>query len=275
MDLHINEKELLAVLFSLKSLLRNVTGKVIKVLSDNAVTVSYINSMGGKMQICYNIARDIWEWAISHDNSLVSAHILGKLNIPADALSRSLTVNTEWSLDSKVFEKIAQTFPGLEIDLFACRMNFKIENYVSWLPDPGAKFCNAFTLDWKPLFSYAFPPFSLIGKVLKKVQEDQAKMVIVVPDWPTSPWYSRFFEMSIDTPLYFPGRTTLLTNQLEGDKIRSGLLVSCIQALNNRKRSQTSFMTLGDLEQDPNTSPIFHGGKDFVAKETLTPLRHL
>ena len=51
---------------------------------------------------------------------LISAqHIPGKVNIQADALSREISSNLEWSLNGEVFQDvISQTFIP-EIDLFA------------------------------------------------------------------------------------------------------------------------------------------------------------
>lgn len=274
-SLHINEKELLAVLFSLQSLLTQTRNQVIKVLSDNAVTVSYINNMGGRIQRCYDIARQIWEWAIARDNWIISSHIPGKKNTQADALSRALTVNTEWSLHSQIFDAILNRYPRLEIDLFASRLNFKLNKYVSWLPDPGATFCDAFSIHWGPFFAYAFPPFALIGKVLKKVQEDGATMVIVVPDWPTSPWYSRLLEMSIETPFFIPGTRPRLTNPMQGDRLRAGLIVSCIRASNNHPRLRTLSTNHGAVQPDSSTTHTFANGAFFVKNGVWTPFRRL
>ena len=47
------------------------------------------------MQGCYDVTREIGEWAVMTNNWLVATHISGKLNNLADKLSRSLTVNTE------------------------------------------------------------------------------------------------------------------------------------------------------------------------------------
>lgn len=44
---HINEKELLAVLFGLKTLVHNLENCTLRVLSDNMTTVNYVNKMGG------------------------------------------------------------------------------------------------------------------------------------------------------------------------------------------------------------------------------------
>jgi hypothetical protein len=48
------------------------------------------------------------------------------------------------------------------IDLFASRLNFQIEPYISYQPDPYAIAVNVFSLSWAGYTFYAFPPFSII-----------------------------------------------------------------------------------------------------------------
>ena len=48
---------------------------------------------------------------------------------------------------------------------------------------------DAFTIPWTDIDFYCFPPFSCILRVIKKVIQDQARGILVLPDWPTQPWY--------------------------------------------------------------------------------------
>jgi len=45
------------------------------------------------------------------------------------------------------------------------------------------------TLDWSLIKGYAFPPFSLIAPVLKKVSQDKADVVLLAPVWQAQPWW--------------------------------------------------------------------------------------
>ena len=47
------------------------------------------------------------------------------------------------------------------------------------------------------------PPFSLVGRVLVKVNRDKTNAVIVVPDWSTQYCYPQLMQMSTHEPLYF------------------------------------------------------------------------
>ena len=190
-DSHINYLEMKAVLLGLKSLYNNTTGKHIRVQSDNTTTVSYISEVGGiKSVLCNDMAQTIWAWCIDSNIWLSACHIPGSQNTDADKQSRVFNVSTEWSLCTQVFEDIQKLWDKFDVDLFASRLNFKIPSYVSWRPDPRAMFVNALYMNWHNYSFYAFPPFSLIGTCLQKIQQDRATGVGIVPLWPTQPWFT-------------------------------------------------------------------------------------
>ena len=170
-----------AVLLGLKSLCNNTTGKHIRVQSDNTTTVSYINEVGGiKSVLCNDMAQTIWAWCIDSNIWLSACHIPGSQNTDADKQSRVFNVSTEWSLCTQVFEDIQKLWGKFDVDLFASSLNFKIPSYVSWRPDPNAMFVNALYMNWHNYSFYSFPPFSLIGTYLQKIQQDRATGVVIV-----------------------------------------------------------------------------------------------
>ena len=76
-----------------------------------------------------------------------------------------------------------------ETDLFASRLNHQFPRYVSYKPDPDAEAVNAFTMSRSDVTFCAFPPFCIILSVLQKIIRDRARGILVVPDWPSQPWY--------------------------------------------------------------------------------------
>ena len=225
---HINVKELLAILYSLQALFADRTNCTVKVLTDNSTAVSYVASMGGKMQQCHNVARRIWEWAIERQIWLIASFIPGKFNVEADKLSRLLNETTEWTLDSDLFNDIVHRYPDVTVDLFASHLNHQLSRYVSWLPDPNALHCDAFTLNWSAFVAYAFPPFNLIGRVLKKVELDRCELVIVVPEWSSQYWFSKLLQMLVDEPCYLPRSNRVLTNPINARATRiTARLLAC------------------------------------------------
>ena len=188
---HINYLELKAVLLGSKSLCSTIRNKHIRIQSDNAATVAYVNAMGVmKSTDCNNVAKQIWQWCRERVIWLSACHIPGSTNVDANAESRKINSSTEWSLHLDVFEDINKMWGPFQIDLFAFRLNFKVPSYVSWKLDPGAISVNAFFMRWKEYFFYAFPPFSVIAACLQKIEQDQATGVLLVPIWWTQPWFS-------------------------------------------------------------------------------------
>ena len=72
---------------------------------------------------------------------------------------------------------------------------------MSWHPEPEAMAVNAFSLTCNKCF-YRFPPFSLVGGVLAKVNRDKTEAVIVLPDWSTQYWYPQVMQMTTYEPLF-------------------------------------------------------------------------
>ena len=230
---HINYRELLAAWFGIQCFNSSRSGIHIKILSDNTTTVAYLNNMGGTKKKCNNITRQIWSWCHSRKNWISAAHLPGKKNLQADKESRSIHDNMEWSLHPEAFQQICKTFGKPDIDLFASRLNHKLEKYMSWKPDPNAIAVDAMSENWDHFFFYAFPPFNMIGKVLNKVEIEKCKGIVVVPHWPTQPWWPKFSLMCCAPPIVlsrFQGQ--LLTHQWrkEGELPKMTLMAGLISA---------------------------------------------
>lgn len=213
-ELHINVLELKAIELALKSFAKQVINKHVKVLSDNTTTVQYLRHMGGSGSAsCDEVAHRIWIWCKENGVWLTVAHIPGKLNSEADQKSRKFNDRTEWKLHEGTFSSICDHFGKPDVDLFASRLNYQLKPFISWHPDPEACAVDAFTVNWSKWFIYAFPPFSVIQRVLVKMARDQATGIVVLPLWPTAVWYPQFLRMLIQVPVLLPRGKSLL--QLE------------------------------------------------------------
>ena len=117
----------------------------------------------------------VMKWPYSFGSAAV-AEILGLVhatsqttNKVADSESRNFDGSTEWSLKMRVLENVNNKWEPFQIDLFVSRLNHKVPHYVSWKPDPGAKFVNAFHMNWANSYFYCFPPFGVIASWLQKI----------------------------------------------------------------------------------------------------------
>ena len=99
----------------------------------------------------------------------------------------------------------------VQTDLFASRINYQLEKCVSFKPDPGAIAIDAFSLDWANLTFYAFPPFSVIPMVLRKIQADKATGICVFPNWPTQAWFPKATAMLLQDPIELKPNKNLLS----------------------------------------------------------------
>ena len=210
---NINYLELRAAFLVIKTFVNEISNKHVKIMIDNTSAVSIINNMGTcKSDICNDIAVEIWEFCMENV-LLTAAHIPGIDNVVADKESRNFHIqNTEWKLDPTVLCGALKALNfDPDIDLFASRLNNQFKTYCSYRPDPGVAFVDAFSISWSDLCFYCFPPFSCILKVLKKVRQDRAVGVIVVPRWPTQTWYSILMTMLVLPPIILKPSPKLLT----------------------------------------------------------------
>lgn len=208
---HINTLELIAVYYGLQALLSDLHNCQILLRVDNTTAIAYINKFGGcRCPSNHYWARKIWQWAESHSIWLVATYIDSKSNFIADAASRAQIDLNDFSLDQNSFCKIKNIFGNPVIDIFASRLTAKCARYISWFPEPGAEAVDAFTLKWSEYF-YAFPPFSLISRVLKKIIHDNAIGILVVPNWKHQSWYPVFRRLCISNiTILSPGSFTLM-----------------------------------------------------------------
>ncbi|XP_077257548.1 uncharacterized protein LOC143894793 [Temnothorax americanus] len=178
---HINRLELKAALFAIKSFARDLRNCEILLRMDNTTAIAYVNKMGGVQHPnLHRIAKEIWQWCEVRNIWLVASYIKSEDNVEADQESRIKNIDTEWELADYAFRHAVKAFGDPKIDLFATRCNTKCEKFFAWENDPEALAVDAFTANWHSLgLFWAFPPFALILRVLKKITVDRATGIVV------------------------------------------------------------------------------------------------
>lgn len=208
----------------------------------------------------------------------------GPKNIQADKESRVLKESTEWSLSQWAFNAIQERWGMFDIDLFASRLNFKVPQYVSWRPDPRAQFSNAFLMNWKPHYVYAFPPFSLLATCLQKIEQDQSTGILIVPTWTTQPRFTLLLNLPTDNPLLLPQTDSFLflphSNAVH-PLSRQLQLMACKVSGGPSSRElfqaklPTSSCSLGQLVPKNNMPHISRNGMTFALNGKLIHTVHL
>ena len=278
-ECHINFLEMKAAFLAIQQFCSSMKHIHIKLFLDNSVAIKYLNKMGGRKLPLNVLTKDIWVWCLTRDIWLSVFHIPGKTNYIADRLSRTLNDDMEWELSQEVFQMVQNQFDPLDIDLFASKDNYNLDKYVSYL----AVAINAFSLTWTNN-SYLFPPFSLLGLVLQKVQQDKATVVLVAPVFHTHPWFPTLLNMICHQPYLLPKPEFCLNLPKNSQKrhpltkMRLGVFkISGISSL--VKEFQKTLQTLsyhhgGRLPKN-NIGRMYADGCHFVIGNRLINLTHL
>ena len=275
--MHINVLEL-----TVAHLTKAARSTHIQLEMDNLTAIAYINKMGGTHSQEHNhVSQQIWEWAIAQDIRLSVAYIPGDSNVVADFHSRCFHENKECALKETVFALLKHTYGSPGIDLFASSKNAKIPLYISWLPDPNAYAVDAFTFSWQDLNFYAFPPFSLLPRVLAKIIQAKATGILIIPKWTTQSWFPLVLTLLIQYPrvispcrdlLYLPHQPRVV-HPLHKKLSLLAVLLSGIPSRVSVYHSQLqpSSRNHGELALGCSTTPFSEDGRDFVLNGKYIP----
>ena len=149
---------------------------------------------------------------VKHSIWLSATQLPGRENTVADTESRHINHRTEWMLDQGVYGSLVSKFGTPTTDLFTSRLNKQCPVFAAWWPDPDdATFVDAFSANWKKVFSYAVSPSSLIGRSLEKIQTNRAERILVILFWTSQSWYPKLLRLLVDHPLLISHRERLLT----------------------------------------------------------------
>ena len=163
----------------------------------------------------------------------------------------------EWALKQDIFTAIIGPMGNCDIDLFATRKKCKLEKYVSYVPDKRSCAVNAFSISWKQYTNYAFPPLSIIRRVIQKLCEHLAEMILVALIFPSQPWFRQMLKQvsgpyfllpKTNNILYIPGteKKHRLTTMRLGAFQLSG---NAVLVQDYQKTLQISSCSHGDLPQ--------------------------
>ena len=211
-SLSINLRELRAIRLGLHHFRDQIQGLTVAMYCDNTTAVAYLRNQGGTVSDSLNQeAQAILRWAEEMKLTLVPQFIIGKDNVIADSLSRrNQIIGSEWSLHPEVFLELQRKWP-VTLDLFATSLNKKCPVYFAPHLDPQAAGTDAFLQDWTGLQAYAFPPFSLVRKVLNKARASPyLELTLIAPYWPQKEWFPDLLEVLQEPPLQLPLRSDLL-----------------------------------------------------------------
>lgn len=188
---HINLLELKAAFFAVQALA--LPNSSVHLHVDNTTAMWYIQNKGGKVGPLDDLTFQLWTFCFQNKIKVYVSYIAGIKNLEADFMSRRFDDSLEWSLNPVLFTKAVSFFDirKPDVDLFATRLNKKASVYFSFRPDPGSAGTDAFMQCWDNFdLAYAYPPFCLIAKTIKKASREHTDLLLVAPYWPAQSWFS-------------------------------------------------------------------------------------
>ncbi|CAJ0936185.1 unnamed protein product [Ranitomeya imitator] len=212
-SLPINVLEIRAIFLSLRHWERILRGLPVRIQTDNATAVAYVNHQGGtRSSLALAEVSKILLWAEATVPVISAVHIPGVENWAADFLSREGLAAGEWSLHPEVFHQICLRWGTPDVDLTASRVNRKVPQFVSRSRDPLAVGVDALAIPWSQFeLPYLFPPLPLLPKLLKKIRAEGVPVILIAPDWPRRAWFAELVNLLADAPWRLPDRPDLLS----------------------------------------------------------------
>ena len=218
---HINLLEMEAVFLSVTRFLPQLKSRVVRLMCDNAVVVSYINKEGGTKSFrLTRLTIRLLKFCDWKGIRLVPVHLPGSRNIQADALSRvGQTLATEWAINGQLLHPVFSAWGTPVIDLFATFANRKLPVFASPFPDQRAKYVDAMSVPWSGMgMVYAFPPFKMLPAVLNKIRRSHnLSVILIAPRLMSASWMPELLEQSRCPPIPLDGHP-LLTQEVAAAK---------------------------------------------------------
>ena len=176
------------------------------------------------------------------------------------------------------FSTDLQTNLGESPSGFICNQP-ELPLYVTLIPDPQAWAVDALNIPFENLVAYAFPPTTLLPKVVQKLQSQICRIILIALGWPTKSWFWDSMEMSLDIPRQLPPIRTMLkqplNNQYHANPASLNLHIWYLglQASKNAgslQRWQKELLLLKDSQRKPSTPPNGQSFKDGAHRNRWT-----
>ena len=188
--LSINAKELLALERGLLQFAPLISGSTVAIFVNNSTAVAYLRKQGGTRSPVLNyIAQRILCWAESLHLVLAPQFIKGKNNVLADSVQAQSDPGVRMDFEVGGISGSSQDVAG--DDRPVCHLvESRLFTIFFALPrSEGLRYgCFSSELGWLSGVGYAFPPWSLIILVLKKLRSScGVLMTLITPLWPQRP----------------------------------------------------------------------------------------
>ena len=195
---HINSLELKAVLLMLQNLESHVLGRSVLIFSDYMTVVSFINYQGGTLSssLC-RLALDLWEWCLQRN-----------IFPPGSSHSERREYCGGFSLQGKVspFRMGPESFSVSEVLLCVVSLSRdRLARFGAQLPALevllSVPSCSGLEDSRVVVFlSRIFACTRFLPRILDKVAQDLADLLLVASYWLQRPWFPRLLRLLVGLP---------------------------------------------------------------------------
>ena len=195
---HIQVLELWAVYYALYTFRSELRGKVVLLKIDNMAVVYGVRNFTSKCADMMPILRKLFWLLRRYSITTTTQYIQSEHNL-ADPVSR-ISGAESWMLSPSMFKWLSDKFGPFTCDRFASQNGHLCPKYNSLHFDPGSSGVNCFLqTDWLDEFNWCNPPWTEISKLIclfSKLDRTRLRAGVLVPKWPTAPWYSKLILMA-------------------------------------------------------------------------------
>ena len=242
-------RELKAVRLVLESFQSKLENERVRWFSDNQNVVRIVLH-GSRVPALQVEALAIFAVCVTNHIHIEPEWIPRKQNELADYYSHLIDHN-DWRLNPAVFEWLDYVWGPHTIDRFADHLNAHTQRFNSRFWVPGSEAVDTFTCDWSKENNWWCLPVYLIPRVIRHAQLTKARGTLIVPQWPSAPYWPLLFpngsdpadfitawlELPCSEKLFLPGQlgsslfkglpnTPVLAIRLNFSKISSHVLSS-------------------------------------------------
>ena len=191
-------RELKGVSLAVSAFAPNLSGKTVKICTDNKGVVSIVTK-GSMVQELHDISLNLFEFCKYQNIVLTVQWIPRDENVQADLLSREVDYD-DWGVSSQFFQFMNSLWGPHSVDRFADNRNTKLPVFNSRYWCPYTSHVDAFSTSWSGPNNWLVPPINMVSKVLRHVKASGAQGTLVIPEWPSAVFWPLLF--AIDSPYH-------------------------------------------------------------------------
>ena len=180
-------RELRAVRLVLESLVTKLANERVRWFTDNQ-NVCRVILCGSRKPNLHAEALAIFSISVANHIRIEPEWIPRANNHLADYLSRIVDYD-DWYVDVSIFMRLEQLWGPHTVDRFASYYNTQLPRFNSRFWNPGAEAVDAFTCNWDRENNWLCPPVYLIPRVIGHAKKCCAVGTLVVPEWPSAPFW--------------------------------------------------------------------------------------